>query len=160
MSVSLVVDATDLKNMSGRIGQSKGVVRTEITNVLRQIGLVVQAEERRQIGVMHKIDTHKLQGSIAVKISGYEASIGSDLAYAAPVNFGRRAGAKMPPKDVLLGWMSRHGIDPRLEFVIRRAIKRRGIKPAPFVDNALRNTDRTITKLLDQSVTHLLGRMM
>lgn len=49
------------------------------------------------------------------------------------VERGRRAGLRMPPGGVLLGWMSRHGIPANREFVIRRAIGRRGIKARPFM---------------------------
>ena len=46
---------------------------------------------------------------------------------------GRGAGKRMPPGGVLLGWMSRHGIPASAEFVVRRAIGRRGIRPRPFM---------------------------
>lgn len=46
----------------------------------------------------------------------------------AVIEYGRLPGRKMPPSGVLLGWMSRHGWDPRKEFVLRRAIGEHGIK--------------------------------
>jgi hypothetical protein len=49
------------------------------------------------------------------------------------VERGRRAGARMPPGGALLGWMARHGIPLNREFVVRRAIARRGIPPRPFM---------------------------
>ncbi len=49
------------------------------------------------------------------------------------IEFGRRAGRKMPPPGALLGWMSRHGWEPKKEFILRRAIGRDGIPAvAPF----------------------------
>jgi hypothetical protein len=42
------------------------------------------------------------------------------------VEGGRAAGAAMPPPSALTGWMARHGIPAGLEFVIARAIARRG----------------------------------
>lgn len=46
----------------------------------------------------------------------------------AVIEYGRLPGRKMPPSGALLGWMSRHGWDPRKEFVLRRAIAEHGIK--------------------------------
>lgn len=40
---------------------------------------------------------------------------------------GRRPGAPMPPPGALLDWLHRHGIDPKAEYPIRRAIARKGI---------------------------------
>lgn len=49
------------------------------------------------------------------------------------IEFGRRENRKMPPSGALLGWMQRHGWDPKKEFVLRRAIGRDGIPAvAPF----------------------------
>jgi len=42
----------------------------------------------------------------------------------------------MPPPDALSGWARRHGL-AGLEFVIARAIGRRGIKARPFLGPAL-----------------------
>jgi hypothetical protein len=50
-----------------------------------------------------------------------------------PMEDGRRAGAAMPPAGALLGWMGRHGVDAKTEFVIRRAIGRKGIKGKHFM---------------------------
>lgn len=44
-----------------------------------------------------------------------------------------RAPGKMPPKGALLGW---HGVTADNEFIVRRAIGRRGTKGKPFVTHA------------------------
>jgi hypothetical protein len=48
------------------------------------------------------------------------------------VEGGRRAGARMPPPGVLLGWMGRKGIPADKEYAVRAGIKRRGI-PGHFM---------------------------
>lgn len=49
------------------------------------------------------------------------------------IEHGRRPGAPMPPSGVLLGWMARHGIPAKQEFVLRRSIGVKGIRArAPF----------------------------
>jgi len=42
---------------------------------------------------------------------------------------GRKKGEKMPPKGVLLEWMKTKGIPFEKEFLVRRAISEKGIKP-------------------------------
>lgn len=58
----------------------------------------------------------------------FVARQGAVAQYAEVMELGRRAGAKPPPQQALVGWMSRHGMDPKLAFVLARAIGRRGIK--------------------------------
>lgn len=53
------------------------------------------------------------------------------------IEFGRRAGAKMPPEGSLDKWYEAKGIDKKYDFVIRRAIARRGIKPTPITETVL-----------------------
>ena len=55
--------------------------------------------------------------------------------YSLFVETGRRPG-KMPPPDALAGWARRHGLGG-LEFVIARAIGKRGIRPRPFFGPAV-----------------------
>ena len=48
--------------------------------------------------------------------------------YAAPVERGRKAGARPPPARALAPWVRRAGLPPGTEYPIARAIGRRGIK--------------------------------
>lgn len=95
------------------------------------------------------------EGSINIKIT---AAI--FLFY---IEFGRRAGAKMPPEGALDDWYSAKGIDPKLDFVIRRAIARKGIKPTPiteFVLDAVRDDlERLYNRYLDNEVASLTARI-
>lgn len=45
------------------------------------------------------------------------------------IEFGRKAGAKMPPKGVLLPWLKAKGKSPKLEYIIRKSIATKGIAP-------------------------------
>lgn len=69
------------------------------------------------------------------------------------IEYGRRAGAKMPPITAIENWITRRGIIPRpitlksgkqvipstksLAFVIARSISIKGIKPRPFMKNSI-----------------------
>lgn len=77
-------------------------------------------------------DTGRLRSSIQTEIrkEGFEAIIFSDVNYAMPVEEGAKP--HFPPPDALSGWAKRHGLHG-LEFVIARAISRRGLPPRPFL---------------------------
>jgi hypothetical protein len=53
------------------------------------------------------------------------------------IEMGRRPGGRLPPTGALVGWMLRHGMDPRNEFALRRKIARDGTKGALAVLGAL-----------------------
>lgn len=69
---------------------------------------------------------------------GTVATVRAQVPHAAAVLKGRRAGARMPPKAALVEWARQHGVDPKLVFVLARAIARKGIKARPFFDEAWR----------------------
>lgn len=54
--------------------------------------------------------------------------------YAVYVNDGRRAGARQPPINSLVGWAKKRNIDRKYLFVIARAIGRNGIKETNFME--------------------------
>ena len=81
-------------------------------------------------------DTGALKRSIHSDAQPMSARIFSMKAYAMPVEFGRRKGARMPPPNALRGWARRKGGNPNLAFVVARAIARRGIKGRFFMKAA------------------------
>lgn len=76
-------------------------------------------------------DTGRAQSSVSGRVSATPGRVigewGSNLAYFSVIERGRRPGAAMPPKGVILGWMARRSIPASAEYAIRRAIGRRGI---------------------------------
>jgi hypothetical protein len=71
------------------------------------------------------------------------------------VEYGRRAGARMPPPNALATWARRHGgIDP---FVLARSIGRKGIKARPFLHPALRSAEDKIRSLLGAAAKEIEG---
>ncbi|HYW88689.1 MAG TPA: HK97 gp10 family phage protein [Chloroflexota bacterium] len=111
-------------------------------------------------------DTRRLAGSISQRITGTYPSlvgeVGPGVRYGLFVEFGRRAGARMPPVNALIGWVTRHWnpafigplrqgeLRPRRAagpgvsqaairsraFALARAIQRRGIPARPFMGPA------------------------
>lgn len=77
------------------------------------------------------------------------------------VEHGRRAGAgaKMPPKEPIVAWMATVGIDPKLEWVIRRSIAVKGIKPRHYLKNWIEAKEPSWQKLLgDAAIIDLTAR--
>jgi predicted CopG family antitoxin len=79
------------------------------------------------------------------------AAVFNDRLYAAVIEEGRRAGAKMPPSDpdVIAHWVQRHlGKSKKeakqLSFVIRRAIKARGLNPRRVLARAIPEMDKAV----------------
>lgn len=74
--------------------------------------------------------------------------------YAVWIDQGRSPNRTMPPSKDATGrypireWMKKKGIDESLEFVIRRKIGIRGIKPRPFLDKALNSYLPAINRAL------------
>jgi len=63
--------------------------------------------------------------------------VGSNAPHASPTEFGRSAGARMPPPDALKPWLRRKGLPESMAFPLARAIARRGIQARPAFQNAL-----------------------
>lgn len=85
------------------------------------------------------------------------------------IEYGRRAGAKMPPVNVIEKWIIKKNIVPRpitlesdkqvipttksLAFVIARSIGIKGIKPRPYLNDSLDEIRLNLINRLKDSIT-------
>lgn len=85
------------------------------------------------------------------------------------IEYGRRAGAKMPPVNVIEKWITKKNIIPRpitlksgkqvipttksLAFVIARSIGIKGIKPRPYLNDSLNEIRLNLIDKLKDSIT-------
>lgn len=85
------------------------------------------------------------------------------------IEYGRRAGAKMPPVNVIEKWITKKNIVPRpitlepdkqvipttksLAFVIARSIGIKGIKPRPYLNDSLDEVRLNLINKLKDSIT-------
>ena len=140
-----------------------GVYLAPLHKLIRTVTLLGERYARE--GVVK--DTAGLARSIESEAKGLNGRVFSLAAHALPVEFGRRAGARMPPTSrdgrpgPLVGWLRRHGIPIEAEFVVARAIARRGIKGRFFMRKAhqrLRNELPTLIGRTKREIERLWGR--
>ncbi len=94
-------------------------------------------------------------GSLA--LSG---EVRNDVPYAAVVEYGRRPGRPMPPhSDVFEAWLLSKGLDPKLSFVIRRAIGRDGTKGRRILEEVMQRDRAQIFVILERAFRNGLERV-
>ena len=125
----IVVTGAD--ELIARFRKAPEIVKTEMIKGVDRLTFAGQATSQKEAPV----DTGNLRRSITqTKASFAGGSVsgawGTNLPYAKYVEFGRGPG-KMPPAGALSGWIRRHGGGS--EFVIRRAIGRKGTKGKHFM---------------------------
>ena len=107
----------------------------QIRDILDQIGKQTQSHLQDKIK-SGSFATGSLYNSIRHDVTTTSTSA-SLTVYAGDAFFfvegGRRKGAKMPPAEPIAQWMSAVGIDPKLNWVIRKSIARKGIAPKHYL---------------------------
>lgn len=106
-----------------------------------------------------------LRNSIRVeKVSDLHYFVAPGMNYGRWVEGGRMPMRKMPPPGSLLQWIQRKlGIPEkqasRLEFVIARAIQRKGIKPQPFMQPAFEAKKDRVKQLADEAMRRAIAEI-
>ena len=97
----------------------------------------------------NKIATTKTVDSIAfvIKPDGNGFKIVADKAFMY-IEFGRKAGGKMPPKGSIDAWLKARGISQSLDFVIRKSIAKNGIPPTNITDYVLGQEKQNLVRSL------------
>lgn len=124
---------------------------------LEGAGILVLAEARKRVprafGTLHNsLDYELTEDSVKVGvIRNFSGPSGraSTAEYGYYVEKGRSAGA-MPPPAVLRNWMARVGYTGS-EFLLRKTIAEKGIRPQPFLAPALESQQGTILKIATTS---------
>jgi bacteriophage HK97-gp10 putative tail-component len=153
-----------------RLQHTPEQMEREMRQTLQASLVLIEASAR----TMAPQDTRRLAGSITNQISGTYPSlvgqVGPGVRYGINVEFGRRAGARMPPVDALMGWVARHWhpafVGPlrqgqlrprraaghnvtqaeirRRAFALAVSISRRGIPARPFMRPAYQHNQARI----------------
>lgn len=129
MATTLTIDTTELDALGTRLNGAGAIVQRESGIAMQRSVLAVQRGAQRAVPV----DTGHLRRSITATVRPNLGTVGTNVPYAEAVDQGRRPNAPMPPGGALLRWMKRHGIEPEAEYIVRRAIGKRGIKATRFL---------------------------
>lgn len=162
---SFEVRIAELPGYVARMRSATLVMRREMTNAMRRAVLTGEGRSKRIVAAERRDTSHLLRGitsDVTQISSGVRGVWGTTVPYGRVIHDGRRPGAAMPPQGALVGWMRRHGIPASAEFVVRRAIARRGIKAVPFLRRALQEVRPQIRREFEQVpkrvIAHLRGR--
>lgn len=114
-------------------------------NFLNRGGFLIQGKAREYA----PIDRGRLRQSITVRLDNGTpiplfAEIGTNLKYAAAMEFGRKPGDPQPPPGALLGWMSRKGIPASAQFAVSKSIAVSGTTPHLYLTNAIKDSQPKI----------------
>lgn len=131
--MSMTVDARELHALERRFGSLQGAVARAAVPAVHRVVLAEERNAKRDA----KVDRGHFRRSITSDVQTTGDRVvgvwGSNLAYARPLEFGRRPGMPWPPPGVLLGWMRRKGIDPGPLPKKRRKPGRPGYRPVEFL---------------------------
>ena len=150
------VDLREVLAVATSLSNSGPVIDREITTALTNSGLVVEGRAKQ----LAPVDTGKLRQSITTQVRTDSAVVGTNLQYAPTMEFGRQPGAAMPPEGALLGWMSRHGMDTRMEFALRRSIARKGIAAKRFLRGALEENTGRINGFFEEAARNIIRQVV
>lgn len=152
-------DASAFVRLAEQCRRAAPVVAREVQAAMDDSLTMLQHSARGNLERAGAVDTKALIDSLEPRIvSTGVGYLGTPLAYAATVERGRRAGAALPPRTLQwLEWLARHDIPLSADFVIRRAIARRGIRPRPYLGPALTSNQRAIDRRFGQANVRVLG---
>ena len=108
--------------------------RDGLYEVLEELKLIVRENT--------PYDTGEASGTLYIEVNGttvqdLEGIVASPEEYFINLEYGRRAGSRMPPSAPIEEWAYRHGMGLSAVFPLRRAIARRGIPARHMMRNAL-----------------------
>lgn len=153
---TIEVDASALFALGKRFAGAEAVIEDVFKDAMVRATAAVQHDAM----VAAPVDTGTLRRSITTDVTPFLGSVGSNLPYAPVVEYGRRAGAPMPPSGSLDPWMRRHGITAVSEFVIRRSIARRGIRARPYLIPALERNRAGIEREFEIAADRAIKRLV
>jgi hypothetical protein len=132
MSENFHVEFPDLPGFVTALRGAPKALQTELTTAAKRIGFRGESLSK----VYAPVWQGTARGAVYSKVESSGGSVssiwGSTAEHAYFADQGRGPG-KMPPKGALIGW---NGVTEENEFVIRRAIGRKGTKGKPFVTRA------------------------
>lgn len=151
----LVIDAGRVGELAARFEQGPAVLERAFKVAMDASVLAIETSAKE---VVPK-DTGELRTSITTTATPFEGTVGTNKPYAPVMEYGRRPGGPMPPQGVLLDWMRRHGIDASAEYVIRRAIARKGIVGKRYMEQAFQKNEARVRQNFEEAGKYVAERL-
>lgn len=150
----MTVDVSDLKRVQREIEQKIAETHgSEMLAAIRTATLLVQRDAKR----LAPVDTGRLRASITPSVSQYgetiEGVVGSNVTYAPYMELGTRP--HWPPPGALAVWARRHGTS---EFLVARAIARRGTKARKFLERAFEQNIGRIQQMFEITIKRIVEK--
>lgn len=129
-------------------------IRGPLKTFLVRSALIVEQKEKEKAPV----DTGRLRSSIITVVQPLKAMVGPTVYYAPYVEYGTRP--HWPPQGALQPWASRHGFPAGSlgDFLVRRAIAKRGTRAHPFMRPAAKASLPLIQMEVDRMVRDIRAR--
>ncbi len=155
---SVAIDTGDARRLSRAL--SPATITGPLNSLLTKS---IFAGERAAKGAAPQ-DTGVLKRAISTEVKPFQARIymRREQEYFRVMEYGRRAGATMPPPNKLRGWAARHGMAGK-EFLIARSIARRGIKGRFYMQEGRKAVKSALPLLmakLGRDITTKYGRTL
>ncbi len=123
---------TGLLALQVKLKKLEIIPRLAVTVVIAKYAVKIQSAARKLV----RVDQGFTRSSILTLFmnKGLTASIGSDQAAATYIEGGTKP--HWAPRGALLPWVRRHGMPDSAEYLVRRAIAKRGTRARPFLKPA------------------------
>lgn len=154
--LTVTVDVADILALANRIPAVQPAVQQELTAAMHRIVLSGEAGAKRRVRKDTGHGRRSITSLVTVSGSTLTGHFGTNLGYLRVMEQGRQPGAKLPPRGSLVGWMRRHRMNPANEYVLRRAIARRGIE----ADHAFETTLKDLEPHIPREFARVRGRVL
>ena len=140
--------ATETAKLLERIPQRLGLA---LVKAMRDSAVLIQSLAKANAPVFRGLLRASILQSVEIEGNKIVGRVGSALAYAPVVEFGRPTGW-FPNVTELRSWARRKLGDARLAFVVGRAIQRRGFKAQPYLTPAFESAGPRVQMIFDARI--------
>ena len=132
---------------------------------LQRVGNAIVIEATKSL-VHHKPYAKKATGELLSKFfvvldkRSLTVNVGNSSLHAVNVEYGRAPGKKPPPPKDIQDWLIAKGLpsDPRTVFLMGRKIAKYGIKPVPFMRDAIDKVTQRVPEIINAAVDDYLNK--
>lgn len=156
MASEIVIDVTGVEQLARALVGAKPILDAELKTAMVRSVAAIQLDVQTAMPVWQG----QARRSIATTAAADKGTVGTNLVHAiVHGETGRRAGAPMPPQGALLAWMASKGIPEEREFVVRRAIARRGIPASKNFTKAFESNRSAILAEFRASLARFVAKV-